>query len=113
VGPRTEVDSDAVRGLAEASSGLLCDGATAATGRGADVLGGPLDALQWLLAGLVGGVHAGEIVTTGTLTPALPVEPGQRWEYRLTATIALEPVVLEHPLTSHRVAAQFWRHSLR
>ena len=66
-----------------------------ATGRGSDVLGGPLDALHWLLLGLPGGLRAGEIVTTGTLTQALPVEPGQRWRHRLTAPIALGPVELK------------------
>ena len=45
-------------------------------------------------AELPGGLCAGEIVTTGTLTPAVPVEPGQCWEHRISALIALEPVML-------------------
>jgi 2-keto-4-pentenoate hydratase len=45
-------------------------------------------------AELPGGLCAGEIVTTGTLTSAMAVEPGQRWEHRVSALIALEPVVL-------------------
>lgn len=54
------------------------------TGSGADVLGGPLAALQHL----VGEVHRmpgatpiqpGEVVTTGTLTDARPIAPGQCW----------------------------------
>jgi len=94
IGPRTEVDAAAVRGLAAASCELVRDGVPVATGYGSDVLGGPLDALRWLVRGLPGGLRAGEIVTTGTLTEALPVEPGQRWQHRLTAAIGLEPVEL-------------------
>jgi 2-keto-4-pentenoate hydratase len=88
------LDSEAARALAGASGELLRDGMLVATGRGADVLGGPLDALRWLLRELPGGLRAGEIVTTGTLTPAMAVEPGQRWEHRLSARTTLEPVVL-------------------
>ncbi len=95
IGPPTEVDAAAVRGLAAAGCELVRDGALVATGRGANVLGGPVDALHWMVRGLPGGLKAGEIVTTGTLTEALPVEPGERWEHRLTAAIALEPVELE------------------
>ncbi len=58
------------------------------TGCGADVLDGPLRALGYLLDTLavdpsappVGGR---EIVTTGTLTDAAPVFPGDRWTTRL------------------------------
>ena len=58
------------------------------------LLGGPLDALGWLLRELPGGLYAREIVTTGTLTPALPIGPAQRWEHRVSALVAPEPVVL-------------------
>ena len=37
---------------------------------------------------------AGEIVTTGTLTQAMPLQPGQRWEHGLSASIELKPVQL-------------------
>jgi len=50
--------------------------------------GGPLDALRWLLRERPGGLRAGEIVTTGTLTPAAPVEPGQCWEHRISTGAA-------------------------
>jgi 2-keto-4-pentenoate hydratase len=95
IGPPTEVDAAAVRGLATARCELLRDGLFVASGRGANVLGGPLDALHWLVRGLPGGLRTGEIVTTGTLTEALPLEPGERWQHRLTAAIVLEPVALE------------------
>ncbi|MEA2544850.1 MAG: hypothetical protein QOI09_123 [Chloroflexota bacterium] len=94
IGPRTEVDGAAVRSLWSATCELLQDRVLTATGSGADVLGGPLEALHWLLKGLPDGVHRGEIVTTGTLTRAMPLEPGQRWEHRLRASIDLEPVEL-------------------
>ena len=83
IGPPTAVTADDVQNLAVATCQLLLD-----------VLGGPLDALHWLLKGLPNGLRAGEIVTTGTLTHALPLQPGQRWEHRLSASIALEPVQL-------------------
>ena len=94
IGPRTEVTADELRNLAAATCQLLRDGMLTATGNGADVLGGPLDALHWLLRGLPAGIRAGEIVTTGTLTQAMPLQPGQHWEHRLSASIALEPVHL-------------------
>ena len=58
------------------------------TGFGADVLDGPLQALGFLLDTLAADagampVGAGEIVTTGTLTDATPVLPGDRWTTRL------------------------------
>jgi 2-oxo-3-hexenedioate decarboxylase len=97
IGPRRQVDADAVHGLSEASCELMRDGALVETGRGADVLGGPLEALEWLLRELPGGVRAGEIVTTGTLTRAVPIAPGERWEHRLATGIGVAPVTLRVP----------------
>ena len=94
IGPRAAVSANAVRSLGAATCQLLLDGVVTGTGSGADVLGGPLDALYWLLKGLPDGLRAGEIVTTGTLTQAMPIQPGQRWEHRLSASIELEPVQL-------------------
>jgi len=39
-------------------------------------------------------VGAGEIVTTGTLTPALPIQPGDRWSSQLSG-IDLPGVTLD------------------
>jgi len=63
---------------------LSRDGATIDTGKGANVLGGPLSALRHLVELLANDPHnpplaAGEIVTTGTLTRAFPVKPGETW----------------------------------
>jgi len=95
IGRRTKVDDAEVRRLSTATCSLVCDGDLVATGRGTDVLGGPFDALRWLVEALPDGLKAGEVVSTGTLTQAFPIKPGQRWQHRLTAAVALEPVELE------------------
>jgi 2-oxo-3-hexenedioate decarboxylase len=103
IGPRTPANARALQGLAAVRCELLRDGALVETGRGADVLGGPLHALKWVLRELPGGVRAGEIVTTGTLTRAVPIAPGEVWEHRLGAEIGVEPVTLRlRPLAAAR-----------
>ena len=57
-------------------------------GAGSHVLDGPVAALRHLVSVLEASpdqkpLGAGEIVTTGTLTRALPVKAGQRWSTRL------------------------------
>jgi 2-oxo-3-hexenedioate decarboxylase len=63
---------------------LLHDGKEAAQGGGDVVLGSPLNALAHLIEVLAGlpehpPLAAGELITTGTLTAAMPVRPGERW----------------------------------
>jgi 2-oxo-3-hexenedioate decarboxylase len=58
------------------------------TGRGTNVLDGPLSALRHLVDILAHdscnpSLAAGEIVTTGTLTRAYPVRPGETWSTSL------------------------------
>ena len=58
-------------------------------GSGANVLGGPLSALRHLVSLLDRDpdnppLSAGEIVSTGTLTRAFPVAPGEQWRSRLS-----------------------------
>lgn len=58
------------------------------TGRGANVLGSPLRAIAHLLAVLrqqpeYPALQAGELVTTGTLTPAQAIAVGERWRTEL------------------------------
>lgn len=53
-------------------------------GRAENVLGGPLSALRHLVGLLANDpfnppLAAGEIVSTGTLTKAMPVAPGEVW----------------------------------
>jgi 2-oxo-3-hexenedioate decarboxylase len=68
---------------------LLRNDKIADCGRGAKVLGSPLLALQHLVELLAADLHnpplrAGEIVTTGTLTRAIPVAPGETWTTQLS-----------------------------
>jgi 2-oxo-3-hexenedioate decarboxylase len=76
------------RALAEALSSftarLYREGKLAADGGGVAVLGSPLNALAHLIDVLAElpdhpPLAAGEIVTTGTLTAAMPVTPGETW----------------------------------
>ena len=92
IGERQTMTAKTVRALSECDCLLLCDGEKVGSGRGTDVLGGPLDALRWLLRGLPSGLRAGEIVTTGTLTSALPISGQQRWTNRLSGPVALGSV---------------------
>jgi 2-oxo-3-hexenedioate decarboxylase len=67
-------------------------------GQAENILGGPLYALQHLAEVLAEDdsnppLAAGEIVTTGTLTRAFPISPGERWSTRLSG-IALDGVSL-------------------
>lgn len=57
-------------------------------GRGSSVLGSPIAALAHLISVLSAQagsepLRPGEIVTTGTITDAYPVRPGERWSSRL------------------------------
>lgn len=68
---------------------LALNGAVVEQGLATNVLGGgPLAALRHLVEGLAADpdsapLEAGEIVTTGTLTKALPIAPGQTWSTRI------------------------------
>lgn len=88
VGPRRCL-SDAeratlVKDLSALRVTLLRDGAAVDSGSGANVLDGPLQALSHLVAVLADDpfnppLAAGEMVTTGTMTRAFPVRPGETW----------------------------------
>lgn len=70
--------------LATLQVSLMRDGKLEAVGTGSNVLGSPLHSLQQLvriLASQPGAapIAAGEIVTTGTLTPAYPIASGEEW----------------------------------
>jgi 2-oxo-3-hexenedioate decarboxylase len=63
---------------------LMRDGEAVDRGSGANVLDGPLNALRHLATLLAADRHnpplaAGEIITTGSLTRAFAVAPGERW----------------------------------
>ena len=86
------------RALASFEIDLYRNGTLADRGGGAAVLGSPVTALKHLVMLLAQDpdnppLKAGEIVSTGTLTRALPVSPGERWHTELRG-IALEGVSL-------------------
>ena len=85
IGQRVETASlhDLEAALARFTLTLYHDEQVADSGGGANVLGSPLQALSFLVATLAAlgaePLRAGEVVTTGTLTRALPIAPGQTW----------------------------------
>lgn len=91
-----ELDVLGVKSLADLGVTLFCDGEQVAHGRGADVLGGPLAALEELLAGPdAPQLNPGDIVATGSLTGgALAVAPGQRWRATPQSGSRLAPIDL-------------------
>lgn len=67
---------------------LFRNGQAVDSGRAENVLGGPLSALKALVDGLPDtalaiGIGKGDVVTTGTLTRAFPVAPGEIWQTRV------------------------------
>jgi 2-keto-4-pentenoate hydratase len=93
VGDRRELLSAAAHGLATVEVVLRREDDVVARGRGSAALGGPVEAVVWLL-GLPGieGLRAGMIVTTGTLTAALPVVSGEVWQLSPTGRGGLSPL---------------------
>jgi 2-oxo-3-hexenedioate decarboxylase len=76
--------------LARVEVEVVRDGAQMATGTGANALGGPVDALVWLMT--LPGVEvlqAGAVVTTGSLTGAFEVRGGEGWRLRASGSVAL------------------------
>src|SRR5262249_43467967 len=87
------------RELATFKAELHCDGKLIDSGGGALVLDSPLKALRHLVELLADDRHnpplrAGEIVSTGTLTLAMPVKPGQRWKTTVSG-ISLEEITVQ------------------
>jgi 2-keto-4-pentenoate hydratase len=86
------------RTLSEFEIDLGCGGRLVDRGRAENVLGGPLSALRHLVGLLASDpvnppLAAGEIVSTGTLTKAMPVVAGEVWTAAPTG-IALDAVRL-------------------
>jgi 2-oxo-3-hexenedioate decarboxylase len=87
VGPRHAVGSRAdewLRTLSAFDIDLKCNDTPADRGRALNVMEGPLSTLRYAMDLLAKDaanppLAAGEIVTTGTLTRALPVKPGETW----------------------------------
>ena len=80
IGPATRADWRS-RDLVSHVVKVWKNGAVAATGRGANVLGDPRVALTWLaneLRTLGEGVHADQIVPTGTCVVPVAIAAGDR-----------------------------------
>jgi 2-keto-4-pentenoate hydratase len=93
VGPRVPVQGwdTLAEDLAALRVDLSCDGHVVDSGQGAIVLDGPLNALRlWVdaMAEHTPGwpIEPGDVVTTGTITDAWPLLPGQRWSSTLSDT---------------------------
>lgn len=91
--------SDAAAELARIEVTLCRDGADVETGQASIVLGGPLTALRLWVDAMSAQpqrwpIERGDIVTTGTITDAAPLKPGERWHTRLSDG-RLKGVVLE------------------
>ncbi len=95
IGPRRPIaGADWLSALSGFEIDLYRGGEPADHGAARNVLDGPLFALRHLVDvlaqdGINPPLAAGEVVTTGTLTRALPILPGEVWTTRLTG-IALE-----------------------
>ncbi len=91
IGERHPVAADRDRWEAQLRSfaiRLSNRGAPVAEGHASHVLGGPLSALRFLIAEIGrfpinAPLGAGEIITTGTLTDAQPIRPGDTWSTEL------------------------------
>jgi 2-oxo-3-hexenedioate decarboxylase len=91
IGPRHAMEGDIrewQKAIASFEIDLLCNGRLIDHGRSENVLGGPVSALRHLVGLLARDVinpplAAGEIVTTGTLTRAMPVKSGETWSTAL------------------------------
>jgi len=101
IGPRHTVGSDVTqwqRVLPNFAIDLLCDGKVTDRGHSTNVLDGPVSALRHFVGLLARDpvnppLAAGEIVTTGTLTRAMPVKAGEIWSTALQG-IALDGIKL-------------------
>lgn len=86
--PIDQLASDPLGALESFSVALSRNGEVLEVGKGANVLGSPLIALAHLIATLSRQpeclpLQANEIVTTGTITTAQAVRPGELWQTKL------------------------------
>ncbi len=92
IGPRHSVAErrrEWTHELTTCEAELFCNGASVDRGHAANVLGGPLNALRALVSVLAVDANnpplaPGDIVSTGSLTRAPPISPGEVWTTHLT-----------------------------
>ncbi|WP_050461880.1 2-keto-4-pentenoate hydratase [Herbaspirillum autotrophicum] len=82
--PVAGLGQDPLAVLANFSVALSCNGALRESGTGANVLGSPLSAVAHLIAAIEAQavrrpLQANELITTGTLTAAFPLQAGETW----------------------------------
>lgn len=74
--------------LVELTVVLFRDGVEMDRGVGTNVLGGPLSALRYFVSSARKypgyELKAGDLITTGTLTKALPIKPGETWSTEIS-----------------------------
>jgi 2-oxo-3-hexenedioate decarboxylase len=95
VGPRVTPWPTMVSDLATFSLKLLKDGAVIDEGRGSNVLDSPLHALVHLAATASVPLHAGEVITTGTVTDAAWAHTGDSFTVEIDG-LPLEPITLTY-----------------
>lgn len=94
----TQLGTEVISDLENLTVTLSCDGEMREQGKGSNALGSPLKAVAHLIDVIAKQPHAmplqtGELVTTGTLTAALPIRPGQTWQTNLNG-IALSGITV-------------------
>ena len=102
MGPQRSIAADRaqwIEQLARFTITLASSDGVTRSGSGANVLDSPLTALKFLVDEIARYPHsrpveAGEIITTGTLTDAMPIAAGQKWSTQLEG-IALDGIAVE------------------
>jgi 2-keto-4-pentenoate hydratase len=96
VGTRRQITAEEVLALSDLEVTLECDGEAVAAGGGAEVLGGPADAVQAVLAcPHATPVRAGDVITTGALTRgAHAAAAASCWTAQGHAGPSLDPVMV-------------------
>lgn len=82
--PLPQLGDDVIAALESFTLNLSCNDRQVQKGRGSNVLGNPLAAIVHLLSILArqpkyAPLQSGEIVTTGTITVAQPIQEGETW----------------------------------
>ena len=85
IGGKSKPTAQTVTELLSLKVRLLKEGVLVEEGHGASVLDGPISAIRFLMEGIAGipgqrPLAAGDIITTGTMTDAKPISPGQNWQ---------------------------------
>jgi 2-keto-4-pentenoate hydratase len=96
VGDRVPLGPNDGEALAAVDVELQRRDETVGKGSGSLALGGPVEALRWLLRlDGVEGLRAGDVVTTGSLTNAMPLATGERWSLHASGPVALTSLTID------------------